>query len=63
MKPSVGSSARRARRVPARGVSYQEVGGPGGHVVRQVVITLDTTMNTATVLTRSEAVEVANALR
>ncbi|MGH3548034.1 MAG: hypothetical protein ACRDQU_07940 [Pseudonocardiaceae bacterium] len=34
-----------------------------GRVVRRVVITVDATMNTATVLTGSQAVEVATALR
>ncbi len=34
-----------------------------GVVARRVVVTLDATMNTATVLTRAEAVEVADALR
>ena len=34
-----------------------------GRVVRRVVITVDATMNTATVLTGSQAVAVATALR
>ncbi len=34
-----------------------------GHLERRVVLTLDATTATATVLTRSEAVEVADALR
>jgi hypothetical protein len=33
-----------------------------GHVVRRVVVTLDVTMTTATVLTCPEAVEVAQAI-
>ncbi|MGH3695060.1 MAG: hypothetical protein ACRDRX_13915 [Pseudonocardiaceae bacterium] len=33
-----------------------------GTVVRRVVVTVDATMNTATVLTRAEAVEVARAM-
>jgi hypothetical protein len=33
-----------------------------GNVVRRVVVTLDATMNTATVLTRSQAVQVAQAI-
>jgi hypothetical protein len=34
----------------------------GGHVVRRVVITLDATMHTATVLTLAQAVEVGQAI-
>ncbi|MGH3944721.1 MAG: hypothetical protein ACRDRY_24440 [Pseudonocardiaceae bacterium] len=34
----------------------------GGTVVRRVVVTLDATMNTATVLTRPQAIQVADAL-
>jgi hypothetical protein len=33
-----------------------------GHVVRRVVVTLDATMNTATVLTCEQATEVAQAM-
>ncbi len=43
-------------------ILWREVDLIGGTVVRRVVVTLDATMNTATILTRAEAVEVARAL-
>ena len=44
-------------------ILWQEADLVDGIVSRRVVVTLDATMNTATVLTRAEAVEVADALR
>ncbi|MGH3512324.1 MAG: hypothetical protein ACRDRB_08595 [Pseudonocardiaceae bacterium] len=44
-------------------ILWQEADLVDGIVQRRVVVTLDATINTATVLTRSEAVEVADALR
>lgn len=43
-------------------ILWREVDLIGGHVVRRVVVTLDATMTTATVLTLPEAVEVAQAI-
>jgi hypothetical protein len=43
-------------------ILWREVDLIGGDVVRRVVITVDATVNTATVLTVLEAVEVAQAI-
>ncbi len=43
-------------------ILWQEADLVDGIVARQVVMTLDATMTTATILTRAEAVEVARAL-
>ena len=43
-------------------ILWQEADLVDGNVVRRVVVTLDATMNTATVLTRPQAVEVAQAM-
>jgi hypothetical protein len=43
-------------------ILWQEADLVDGIVQRRVVVTLDATMNTATVLTRPEAVEVAQAM-
>jgi hypothetical protein len=43
-------------------ILWQEVDLVDGTVVRRVVITLDATMTTATVLTRAQAVEVGQAI-
>ncbi len=43
-------------------IVWREADLVDGHVVRRVVLTLDATMGTATVLTCSEAVEVAQAI-
>lgn len=43
-------------------IVWREADLVDGHVVRRVVLTLDATMNTATVLTFSDAVEVAQAI-
>jgi hypothetical protein len=43
-------------------ILWQEVDLVDGKVQRRVVVTLDATMHTATVLTRPQAVEVAQAM-
>jgi hypothetical protein len=43
-------------------ILWQEADLVKGKVVRRVVLTLDATMTTATVLTRAQAVEVAQAI-
>ncbi|MGH3697493.1 MAG: hypothetical protein ACRDRX_26515 [Pseudonocardiaceae bacterium] len=43
-------------------ILWREADLVDGHVVRRVVLTLDATMNTATILTPAEAVEVAQAI-
>ena len=43
-------------------ILWREVDLVGGTVVRRVVVTLDATMTTATVLTLAQAVEVAHAI-
>ena len=43
-------------------ILWRETDLVDGRVVRRVVLTLDATMSTATVLTRAEAVEVAQAI-
>ena len=43
-------------------ILWRETDLVGGRVVRWVVLTLDATVSTATVLTRAEAVEVAQAI-
>ena len=43
-------------------ILWREVDLVNGKVVRRVVFTLDATMTTATVLTRAEAVDVAQAM-
>jgi hypothetical protein len=43
-------------------IVWREVDLIGGHVVRRVVVTLDATMHTATVLTCAQAVEVGQAI-
>lgn len=43
-------------------ILWQEADLVDGTVVRRVVLTLDATMNTATVLTPAEAIEVAQAM-
>ncbi len=43
-------------------ILWREADLVDGHVVRRVVLTLDATMSTATVLTCPEAVEVAQAI-
>jgi hypothetical protein len=43
-------------------ILWREVDLVGGQVIRRVVVTLDATMTTATVLTRSQAVEVGQAI-
>ena len=43
-------------------ILWREVDLVDGKVVRRVVLTLDSTMNTATVLTFAQAVEVAQAI-
>jgi hypothetical protein len=43
-------------------ILWQEADLVDGNVVRRVVVTLDATMNTATVLTRPQAVQVAQAI-
>ncbi|MGH3548461.1 MAG: hypothetical protein ACRDQU_10200 [Pseudonocardiaceae bacterium] len=43
-------------------ILWRETDLVGGTVVRRVVVTLDATMNTATVLTRPQAIQVADAL-
>ncbi|MGH3933805.1 MAG: hypothetical protein ACRDS1_02275 [Pseudonocardiaceae bacterium] len=43
-------------------ILWQEADLVDGKVQRRVVVTLDATMNTATVLTRAEAVELAQAM-
>lgn len=43
-------------------VLWREADLVDGKVVRQVVLTLDATMNTATILSRPDAVEVAQAI-
>ncbi len=43
-------------------ILWQEADLVDGIVQRRVVVTLDATMNTATILTRPDAVEVAQAL-
>jgi hypothetical protein len=43
-------------------ILWQEADLVNGKVVRRVVVTLDATMNTATVLTRAQAVEVGQAM-
>ncbi|MGH7486245.1 MAG: hypothetical protein ACREMY_11700 [bacterium] len=43
-------------------ILWQEADLVDGVVQRRVVVTLDATMNTATILTRAEAVEVARAM-
>jgi hypothetical protein len=43
-------------------ILWQEADLVDGTVVRRVVLTLDATMNTATVLTLAEAIEVAQAM-
>lgn len=43
-------------------ILWQKVDLVDGRVVRRVVVTLDATMTTATVLTRAQAVEVAQAI-
>ncbi|MDQ2881390.1 MAG: hypothetical protein M3Y48_09170 [Actinomycetota bacterium] len=43
-------------------ILWQEVDLVDGIVARRVVVTLDATVSTATVLTRAEAVEVARAM-
>lgn len=43
-------------------ILWRETDLVGGTMVRQVVVTLDATMNTATVLTRPQAIQVADAL-
>lgn len=43
-------------------IVWREVDLIGGHVVRRVVVTLDATMTTATVLSCAQAVEVAQAI-
>ena len=43
-------------------ILWREADLVGGQVVRRVLLTLDATMNTATVLTCGEAVEVAQAI-
>ncbi|MGH3856892.1 MAG: hypothetical protein ACRDR6_26110 [Pseudonocardiaceae bacterium] len=43
-------------------ILWQEADLVDGIVERRVVVTLDATMTTATVLTRAEAVEVARAM-
>ena len=43
-------------------ILWREVDLMGGKVVRRVVLTLDATMKTATVLTCPEAIEVAQAI-
>ncbi|MGH3821709.1 MAG: hypothetical protein ACRDRA_02515 [Pseudonocardiaceae bacterium] len=43
-------------------ILWQETDLVGGVVQRRVVVTLDATMGTATILTRAEAVEVAKAM-
>ncbi|HEY6424883.1 MAG TPA: hypothetical protein VIY28_16910 [Pseudonocardiaceae bacterium] len=43
-------------------ILWQEADLVDGKVVRRVVLTLDATMNTATVLTPPEAIEVAQAM-
>jgi hypothetical protein len=43
-------------------ILWREADLVNGRVVRRVVLTLDATMNTATVLTPAEAIEVAQAM-
>jgi hypothetical protein len=43
-------------------ILWREVDLVGGHVIRRVVVTLDATMTTATVLTCAQAVEVGQAI-
>ncbi|MBV9161609.1 MAG: hypothetical protein JO281_08675 [Pseudonocardiales bacterium] len=43
-------------------ILWRETDLVGGTVVRRVVVTLDATMNTATILTRPQAIQVADAL-
>ena len=43
-------------------ILWQEADLIDGRVVRRVVVTLDATMNTATVLTRAQAIEVGHAM-
>ena len=43
-------------------ILWREVDLIGGTVVRRVVVTLDATMTTATVLTRAQALEVGQAI-
>lgn len=43
-------------------ILWREVDLVGGNVVRRVVLTLDATMKTATVLTRAQAAELAQAI-
>ena len=43
-------------------ILWREVDLVDGKVVRRVVVTLDSTMNTATVLTLAQAVEMAQAI-
>ncbi|MGH3768974.1 MAG: hypothetical protein ACRDS0_09235 [Pseudonocardiaceae bacterium] len=43
-------------------ILWQEADLVNGVVQRRVVVTLDATMNTATILTRAEAVELARAM-
>jgi hypothetical protein len=43
-------------------ILWREVDLIGGHVVRRVVITLDATMHTATVLTCAQAVQVGQTI-
>ncbi|MGH3987291.1 MAG: hypothetical protein ACRDTZ_08230 [Pseudonocardiaceae bacterium] len=57
----------RPHRLRSRGrnrtiILWRETDLVGGTVVRRVVVTLDATMNTATVLTRPQAIQVADAL-
>ena len=43
-------------------ILWREVDLVSGQVIRRVVVTLDATMTTATVLTRAQAVEVGQAI-
>jgi hypothetical protein len=43
-------------------ILWHEADLVGGNVMRRVMITLDATMNTAVVLTRAQAIEVAQAI-
>ena len=43
-------------------ILWREVDLVGGQVIRRVVVTLDATMTTATVLTCSQAIEVGQAI-
>jgi hypothetical protein len=70
---SVTDAADRSRRFVLTGkdpegrnrtiILWQEVDLVGGTVVRRVVVTVDATVNTATVLTCAQAVEVGQAIR